>query len=126
MTIYKGFSTVSSSAQKKFVLTDNDLIKQDLLNVIKTKRGARVMQPNFGCIVWEKLFEIISPSDVQDISDNFNSIINSDPRITLDSIDISPSVNTLTITLVIRYTKTNELDKMELTFNTSLNDAGNF
>jgi len=116
MAIYRGFSTVSSNSQKKFVLTDNDLIKQDLLNALKVKRGSRVMQPNFGCIVWEKIFENISPSDVDDIVANFKSIINNDPRIGLVSIDIAPSVNNLVVTLVLQYTSTNQLEQMVIIF----------
>jgi len=116
MAIYRGFSTVSSSSQKKFVLTDNDLIKQDLLNAFKVKRGSRVMQPNYGCIVWEKVFENISPSDVDDIVSNFTNIIKNDPRVSLVSIDVAPSVNNLTVTLVLRYTSTNQLEQMVIIF----------
>jgi uncharacterized protein len=116
MAIYRGFSTVSSNSQKKFVLTDNDLIKQDLLNALKVKRGSRVMQPNYGCVVYEKLFENISPSDVDDIVANFKSIINNDPRISLVSIDVSPSVNDLTVTLVLQYASTNQLEQMVIIF----------
>jgi phage baseplate assembly protein W len=116
MAIYRGFSTVSSNSQKKFVLTDNDLIKQDLLNAFKVKRGARLMQPNFGCIVWEKVFENISPSDVDDIVANFKSIISNDPRVGLVSIDVSPSVNNLTVTLVLMYVSTNQLEQMVIIF----------
>ena len=122
MSTYQGFSTVSSSSQKKFVLTDNDLIKQDLLNVFKTRRGTRIMQPNYGSIVWEKMFETISPSDVQDISDNFKSIINNDPRVNLVSIDISPSENNLTITLILRYTSTNQTEQMIIIFNETMDN----
>ena len=117
MAIYKGFSSVSAQSQKKFVLTDNDLIKQDLLNVLKVRRGSRVMQPNFGCIVWEKIFENISSSDVNDIAQNIKSIVNNDPRISLVSIDITPSANNLIITLVLQYASTNQLEQMILTFN---------
>lgn len=116
MAIYRGFSTVSSNSQKKFVLTDNDLIKQDLLNAFKVRRGSRVMQPNFGCIVWEKIFENISPSDVDDIVANMKSIVNNDPRVSLVSIDVNPSVNDLVVTLVLQYTSTNQLEQMTIIF----------
>ena len=122
MATYYGFSTVSSFSQKKFVLTDNDLIKQDLLNVFKVKRGSRVMQPNYGCVVWEKLFETISPSDVQDISDNFTAIVNNDPRVKLVSIDITPTANNLTITLLLRYVATNEVEQLVLTYEQNMDN----
>jgi phage baseplate assembly protein W len=120
MATYKGFSTVSNLSQKKFVLTDNDLIKQDLLNVLKVRRGSRVMQPNIGCLAYERLFEIISPYDVQDISDNIKSIVSNDPRISLVSLDITPLENNITCTLVLKYTQTNQLDQMIITFNENM------
>lgn len=122
MIAYRGFSSVSASSQKKFVLTNHDLIKQDLLNALKVRRGSRVMQPSFGCIVWEKLFETISPSDVQDISDNITSIVKNDPRVTLVSIDVTPSQYSITITLMLRYTDTNELEQMILAYNENMDN----
>jgi phage baseplate assembly protein W len=122
MSNYRGFSTVSSSSQKKFVLTDNDLIKQDLLNVLKARRGSRVMQPNYGCIVWEKLFETISPSDVQDISNNITTIIKNDPRVNLVSLDVSPIQYSITVTLLLRYVATNQLEQLVLTYNENMDN----
>jgi phage baseplate assembly protein W len=120
MAIYRGFSTISSQSQKKFVLTDTALIKQDLLNALKTRRGSRVMQPNFGCIVWEKLFETISQTDVDDISNNITSIINGDPRVNLVSLDITPASYSIVVTLVLKYVATNQIEQMILTYDNSM------
>jgi phage baseplate assembly protein W len=123
MSIYRGFSTISSLSQKKFVLTDAALIKQDLLNVLKTRRGSRVMQPSFGCIVWEKLFETISQTDVEDISNNITSIINNDPRVNLISLDVNPSGNSITVTLILQYAGTNQTEQMQVIFNNELDTS---
>ena len=53
--IYKGFSTYNRN--KKFSITDLDLIKQDLFNHFNIRRGEKLMNPNFGTIVWDLLFE---------------------------------------------------------------------
>ncbi len=126
MAIYKGFSTVSSQSQKKFVLNDQELIKQDLLNVFNTRRGSRVMQPKIGCIVWEKLFEIIGPTDVEEISVNISDIIKNDPRIKLDSIDVVQKNNGILISLNITYTQTNQVDYMNILFNSVSETVGSF
>ena len=120
MSIYTGFSTVSGDAQKKFILTDKKLIIQDLMNVFNTKRGSRVMNPNYGCIIWEKLFENITTSDVQDIAANMTSIVNADPRVVLVSIDITQNHNTITITLIIQYVGTDETEQLILNFNNEI------
>jgi phage baseplate assembly protein W len=118
--MYKGFSTVSSDSQKKFILTDKKLIKQDLMNSLMTRRGQRVMQPNFGCIAWEKLFENISETDVSDISANISSIINADPRVALVSVDVTQTQNSITVTTIIQYVGTDETDQLILNYNSSL------
>lgn len=116
MSTYRGFSTVSSNSQKKFVLTDAALIKQDLMNAFQTRRGSRVMAPNFGCVVWEKLFETISATDVEDISSNITNIVNSDPRVNLVSLDVNPTGNNIIVTLVLKYASTNQLEQMIVNF----------
>lgn len=120
MSIYSGFSTVSSDAQKKFVLTDRKLIQQDLLNALKTRRGQRLMQPNFGCIIWDKLFDNITQTDLDDISANISSIINNDPRITLVSLDLTQGQHTITVTVIIQYVNTNETDQLIVNYNSEL------
>ena len=126
MAVYSGFSTVSSLSQKKFVLVDNDLIKQDLLNAFQTRRGSRLMQPNFGCVAWEKIFETISPTDVEDITNNIQSIVNADPRVTMVSLDVTPSAYNIVATLVLRYTATNQIEQMVISFNSEIGANGGF
>ena len=52
---YKGFSTIDQT--KKFRLTDFELVKQDLLNHFSIRKGEKLMNPNFGSIIWNMLFE---------------------------------------------------------------------
>ncbi len=126
MVRYRGFSTISANSQKKFVLTDNDLAKQDLLNNLMIRRGSRVMQPNVGCIVWEKIFENISTTDVTDIANNITTIVNSDPRLSLVSIDVTQNQNTIVVTLSLLYTQTNETEQLILNFNSETETTGSF
>ena len=49
-TIFRGFSTVDT-VKAPFSLSDMELVKRDLLNEFNTRKGERVMRPNFGCIV---------------------------------------------------------------------------
>jgi len=51
-TIFKGFSTVNK-VKAPYTLTDMALVKQDLLNEFNTRKGERVMRPNFGSIIWD-------------------------------------------------------------------------
>jgi phage baseplate assembly protein W len=117
---YRGFSTVSASSQKKFRLVDHALVKQDLLNALMTKPGSRVMQPTFGCVVWNKLFDNITPADATIIADDIQALIANDPRLNILNIDVTQVVNTLTITITLQYTDTNEIDTLIATYDSSL------
>ncbi len=55
MALYNGFSTLNGS--KKFKLTDFELVKQDLQNHFGIRKGEKLMNPEFGTIIWDLLFE---------------------------------------------------------------------
>jgi phage baseplate assembly protein W len=55
MTTYRGLSTLGQN--KKFRLTDIELVKRDLLNHFQIRKGEKLMNPNFGSIIWNMLFE---------------------------------------------------------------------
>lgn len=121
MSIYRGFSTVNELSQKKFRLTNFDLIKQDLLNSLNTRYGSRVMRPNDGCIVWELLYEPFVAEVKEQIFENITNIINNDPRLAAESINIVPEEdkNTITIEINLRYVLENQVDRMIVTFSDS-------
>ena len=56
MAIYKGYSSVGRNFSGTEVV-DTALVRADLLNHFNTRQGERVMQPTFGCLVWQYLFE---------------------------------------------------------------------
>lgn len=118
MSTYRGFSTVNTLSQKKFRLTDFELIKQDLLNSLNTRRGSRLMLPREGCIIWELLYEPFTEEVKQQITQNLFDIVKSDPRITLDSINVisQEDQSAITVELNILYSNTNQLDRLILTF----------
>jgi phage baseplate assembly protein W len=52
---YRGFSTLVPN--KKFRLTDMELVKQDIINHFNIRKGEKLMNPNFGTIIWNVLHE---------------------------------------------------------------------
>ena len=55
MRTFKGFSSIGQT-WGKLKIYDLDLAKRDLLNELYTRKGERLMAPQFGCIVWDVLF----------------------------------------------------------------------
>jgi phage baseplate assembly protein W len=113
-TLYKGFSTVNR--YKKFRVTDIDLIKQDLINHFNIKKGEKVMQPDFGTIVWSLLFEPMTATVRQAIIDDVKSVVGYDPRTNLQNITINEYQNGIQIMVDLLYIPTNQLTALNLQF----------
>ena len=112
---YRGFSTVNKNTQN-FALYDFELIKQDLLNHFYIRQGERLMQPNFGTIIWDLLFEPLTPEVQNIILQNVNEIFNSDPRIQASNIVITPYDTGLQIECSLKYFLYNLQETLQLKF----------
>lgn len=116
---YKGFSTIGQT--KKFRLTDLELVKRDLLNHFSMKKGQKLMNPNFGSIIWNMLYEPLTADVKSTIIDDVKRIINYDPRISVDSVLIDEFENGLQIQIDLTYLPGNYSDSLKLEFNSQTN-----
>ena len=82
---YRGFSTVSAQ-NEGFALYDFELIKQDLINHFHIRQGEKLSNPQFGCIIWDLLFEPFTQAVQDAIVENVTTIVNYDPRLNVDDI----------------------------------------
>jgi phage baseplate assembly protein W len=80
MATFKGFSTVDK-VRAPFVVTDAELVKRDLLNTFYTKKGERVMRPNYGSIIWDLLMDPEDTTTNSEIVDDVRRIVDADPRV---------------------------------------------
>jgi phage baseplate assembly protein W len=111
---YKGFSTVGR--YKKFRLTDFDLVKQDLLNHFNIRRGEKLMQPNFGTIIWDMIFEPLTEETKAVIIADLQQIVAYDPRIYVTRITVDQLDAGLQLEFDITYVPTDQTQNMYLTF----------
>lgn len=115
MTIlYRGFSTIGRN--KKFRLTDFDLVKQDLINHFHIRKGEKLMNPNFGTIIWNVLYEPLTEDLKSVITSDVKAIAAYDPRIAIDNIIITEFDRGIQIELELRYLQTNQTNLMNLKF----------
>lgn len=112
--LYRGFSTIDRA--KKFRLTDVDLVKRDLLNHFSVRKGERLMNPNFGTIIWGMLFEPMDENTRQLVVDDVTRIVGYDPRINLTNITVVEQDYGIQIELDLLYVQTNQSTKMSLQF----------
>jgi len=114
MSIYNGFSTVNR--RKKYRVTDFELAKQDLINHLHIRKGEKLMNPNFGTIIWDLLFEPLTPDVKTLIQDDLKSIISYDPRLSIDSIAITEFENGIQVNVDLTFVVTNQTAQMKFAF----------
>jgi len=116
MAVYYGYSSIGKRSGST-ILTDKDLARRDLLNHFYTRRGERVMQPEFGCIIWDLLFEPLDDYTKTLANEEVERIINSDPRWEIDNIFLlTDDQHSIEVRANIIYTPTNTAEELFLTF----------
>lgn len=116
---YKGFSTINPDAEN-FGLFDFDLIKQDLLNHFNIRQGERLMNPQFGTIIWDLLMEPLTERVKELISEDINKIVTSDPRVYPMQIEINEYQQGYLIELTLAMKNTNQSSALRLAFDQKL------
>lgn len=114
MITYRGFSTYNRF--KKFRLTDFELAKQDLFNHFHIRKGEKLMNPNFGTIIWNVLFEPFTEEIKSAIVEDINKIVRYDPRINVDSVEVTQFDHGLQVNLSLTYIPTDQTGLMKMRF----------
>jgi phage baseplate assembly protein W len=116
---YKGFST-SNDLSLTNKIYDFDLIQQDILNMFQTKKGERVMNPEFGTVIWSLIYEPFTSDVKQLISEDVTRILNYDPRVTPTQINITDVDYGLVIEATLFYSQQDMTKDMRLSFDKEL------
>ena len=84
--------------------TTKDQIKSNLINLLLTDIGERVMNPNFGCDLRRFLFEGITETNMEAVVASLsNSISIFVPEINVTNIEVVPEPDNNTISLTVNY-----------------------
>lgn len=113
-TFYKGFSTVGRN--KKFRLTDFELVKQDLVNHFNIRKGEKLMNPEFGTIIWNVLYEPLTDDLKTVITTDIKQVVSYDPRLSVESVIISEYEHGLQVEIELSYVQTNQINQLLLKF----------
>jgi phage baseplate assembly protein W len=117
---YKGLSTVGNLSNT-FALYDIGLIKQDLLNHFHIRRGEKLENPSFGTIIWDILFDPLTDDLIQLIIQDVTTIVNTDPRVKVDSLNVTQFEMGIQIECVLTYLPYNISEQLRLKFDESNN-----
>jgi len=112
---YSGFSTVNDSVDT-FSLYDFELIKQDIMNHFHVRQGERLMQPSFGTIIWDILFEPMTDEVKAIVLQDVNRIINYDPRVEIQNASIGSYDSGIQIEFALNYKPYKITEQIKLRF----------
>lgn len=122
--VYRGISTANPE-NTNIVLYDIALIKQDIINHFHIRQGECLSDLQFGTIVWDVLFEPVTPTLRNLIIENVNDIINSDPRVSVSSVVIDEYESGIQIECNLVYLPYNIQESMQLNFDRNVGFLAN-
>lgn len=113
--LFKGFSTIDKD-HKHNSLVDIELIKRDLLNHFHTRKGERVMMPEFGSIIWDMMFEPLDATSKELIEEDVRRVVTSDPRLEFMEMVTYVREHGILITVHLKYIPFDLEETLEVSF----------
>lgn len=116
MSIYRGFNTIDRDFGP-YKLRDQALIIRDLLNHFAIRKGEKLHNPNFGSIIWNTLFEPLTPAIKEDIRKDVERVVSYDPRIrVLNRVVVTEYESGLRLDVEITFASTDQRANLQLEF----------
>ena len=100
MTTFIGFNTINQN--KKFTLTDFELIQRDLLNAFNIRQGELPGRPGYGTTIYSFLFENQVEQLQEELRAEIQRVAGGDPRVFISNINVYPQENGMLIELEIQ------------------------
>lgn len=116
---YRGFSTANYlTGARTLLLTNQDLVKQDLLNHIYTIPGERPHLPTFGTRIPMLAFEPLDQKTLKIVEDDLKAVIEYDPRVRLIDMSVSalPDNNMIVAFVDLLYVELDVRETLRLEF----------
>jgi len=92
------------------------LAQQDLINYFNIRKGQKLMQPNFGTVIWDMLFEPLDENTRQIIQQDIQRIVGYDPRLKVGQVLVTQQDTGFLIQLTLSYVNTNQVNTLNLNF----------
>jgi phage baseplate assembly protein W len=115
--IYKGIAFPFQKGSTSFpkTATDNDLIRQSLIQIVLTPKGSRIMRPEFGTNALTHIFENNTTMLGLKIRGDVSAAISKfEPRVSLRGIGVARTDSSVIITIGYLVKATQEQDRVVL------------
>jgi phage baseplate assembly protein W len=116
--IYKGFN--SNLKEQNFKVYDLECVRQDIINQFSTRKGERVMDPNQGTIIWDAIFEPLTPDLKVAIAEDIRGLLRAEPRVTVEAVKVDEYQSGILLEITVRYNTTNLAQVIKLNFDKEL------
>lgn len=113
---YIGFSTVGESKSRQWTHYDSDLVRRDLTNHFHTRIGERAMRSDWGCAIWDWLFEPFSEDLRSRVSTEAIRICESDPRVSVSEVIVEDEPHAITVSISLVYRGIEAFDTFTIEF----------
>lgn len=114
MTTFIGFNTIGQ--QKKFTLTDFELIKRDLVNALNIQQGELPGRPWYGTVIWSYVFENQTVEVENAILAEIQRVAGGDPRIYVTDAAVYPQNNGMLLELNLQAVASTTAERLSIFF----------
>jgi phage baseplate assembly protein W len=114
MATFIGFNTINQN--KKFTLTDFELIKRDLLNAFNIRQGELVGRPGYGTTIWDFVFENQLQETERALLAEIQRVAGGDPRVYINDIELFPQDNGILIQIEISVVPSTDAERLAIFF----------
>lgn len=121
MATFIGFNTQDQF--KKFTLTDDALIKRDLLNALNIRQGQLPGRPGYGTALWDNLFENQTNETEQAIIKEIQRVAGGDPRLQINDVQIFPQQNGILIQVELLIVPSTDAERLSIFFDQQTRNA---
>lgn len=84
-------------------LVDANAVKQSLRNIFSWRKGQRILNPAFGNVIYEYIYEPITNLTIRNLRTAIMQMLAVEPRINILSLNITPIPDENTIYVALQY-----------------------
>ena len=116
MSTFIGFNTIGQN--KKFTLTDFELVKRDLANAFNIKQGELPGRPGYGTNIWAYVFENQTTENERLILQEISRVASGDPRLQIVDATVFPQDNGIRVEIELQIVPSTSPETLYLLFDT--------
>jgi phage baseplate assembly protein W len=103
----------------KSTYSTKEQVKYNLINLLLTKKGERVENPEFGCDIKKSIFDFINTDNINKINNNIRVGVQTFiPEINLENVIITPEPDQNYVNVKVEYSMriSGEADEIQINF----------